>query len=211
MNKKVLISIGAGCALLSLCSCAGLALAYPTIKKSIEDVQKQITTSPTPTENLISGTPEATSLSEYTDSDEGYRLKYPSTWNIDRTSNDFSLVLNAPTEIGSTTADASIYVDTEDLGGEGYSLAEYVNASKQNLQKNITNLMISNENTVKINGQDAHTMTMTGSVNGTQFKWKRVSMLKNEIAYVVTYAAVSTKFNQHEKSAQEITNSFRLN
>lgn len=217
MNKKVIFSIIGGCALLLLCACVGSTVfLLPRLKDEAvkinndqlnESLKKLGSITQTPTVSPTSTNPSYTT---FTSQKYGFEMQYPKDWTKSEGEQGTVILVKSPKEDSLDTFTENINVVTEDLSAKDISLEAYMDAAVSNVEKYIENVDISNQTKTKLGGKDAYVVIYTGISNGLDLKWRQTIAINNKSAYIVTFTALEDDYSKYEKTAQEITNTFKF-
>jgi hypothetical protein len=127
----------------------------------------------------------------YTNSRYGFSIDQPSGWTIDEPSYA-AVFFYGPTVEGSRV-NINIQVESTSL-----SLAEYVSASKTNIATVLQGFnLISEGARNRINNVDAYELVYTSTQYGSALEQKQVYLVKSGNAFVITYTALSTTYQDY--------------
>jgi eukaryotic-like serine/threonine-protein kinase len=212
MNKKVVLGIIGGCALLSLCGCVVSAVfIYPSVKLKLEDAAKVNlndalnSLTPTPTQAPVNA-----NFLTYSDSQYGFEIQYPKDWEKEEDVSSIAVRFRSPKEGTSDLLQENVNVVTEDLQGQEVSLQEYTNLSIKNIQEYIEDFSVVEQGKMQVAKGDGYYIVYTGTGNGLKLKFRQEWTLEGDSAYVVTYTAQEKDFSKYEKTAKEMMQTFMI-
>lgn len=96
----------------------------------------------------------------------------------------------------------------QDLGGQEVKLADYVEATKQQLGTLITDFKLEDEGSESEDGVEAHHLLYSGKQGDYTLKWQQSFAIIEGKAYVITYTAESGSFDKFVEQAGSIAESW---
>lgn len=211
MNKKLVLGIAGGCALLAICGCISSIVLYPSFKKGFDEGLKKAQEGTSTTTLPTATTTESAQFTTYNNSTHRFQIQYPHNWEKDENIQGAVVMFKSPKESTDDTLQDNVNILTEDLQGENYTLQEYSDLSINNIKAYILNANIINESNITLNGQNAHLVIYTGTSNGLNLKWRQAWTIKNGTAYIITFTAQEKDYSKFERTAQDIMSSFKAN
>lgn len=160
---------------------------------------------------LTANSPSAdTSLLFYENSNYGIRMKYPKTWNKQDigTYGDVAKFLS-PTKTNSNTFPAELTIEVEHFK-QPTSLAQYTNSKVNDITQYLTNARIDDSRTTTLAHLPAHEVIYSGKQEQYNLKRKAVWLLKNNKAYILTYTAQESQYDDYLNTAQDMINSLEI-
>lgn len=136
-----------------------------------------------------------------------YSIKYPDDWRLEESSNT-SFTLGSPSD-----GDGDAFVENINFVSypvTGYLPKDYAQYSKTTLPQKIKNFKVVEEKEVKQGGKAGYYMIFKGKQNNQALKWKQYYFFKNGMAYVVTFTAQETMFNEYLKKLSTCLASFTV-
>lgn len=137
----------------------------------------------------------------------GFRVSNPERWMARRNQAGNLVVLNQPEKSKSDFVTISV----EDLSkAPGISLDAYKKQVLQNLGKSIRNFEVRKDEPYTVSDAPAQQLIYAGELDGRSMRWKTVFTLKQNRAYVLTYASTDADYFKGLESADKILYSFRF-
>jgi hypothetical protein len=140
------------------------------------------------------------SVRAYTSNENFFSINEPSGWTVDNTISSVAVVFYAPTVENGTVL---INVIVQSISSS-ITLEELASAVKDQYPTLFDNFQILSEQTRVIKEITAYQIIAAVTTQGYDFMIKQVMLVKNLRVYVVTYAAVTTEYQNH---LQEFENS----
>ncbi len=146
----------------------------------------------------------------YQNPTDGIKMKYPKTWRKQEigTFGDVAKFLS-PLKSGSNTFQAQVTIEMENLK-QPISLAEYTNSKVNEITQYLTNARIHDSRSTTLANQPAHEVVYSGKQEQYSVKRRAVWLLKNNKAYIITYTADESQYDDFLKTAQEMINSLEI-
>ena len=146
----------------------------------------------------------------YQNPTDGIKMKYPKTW-IKQEIGTFGDVAKflSPLKSGSNTFQAQVTIEMENLK-QPILLAEYTNSKVNEITQYLTNARIHVSHSTKLANQPAHEVVYSGKQEQYSVKRRAVWLLKNNKAYIITYTADESQYDDFLKTAQEMINSLEI-
>jgi hypothetical protein len=188
-----------------LAGCGGTPTALPEPTASLPAATEAPTAEPTATSLPPTPAPpaEATpaskpagSFSGYESEDLGFSLEYPEAWQIvERQSlNTVAFVTSASGVEGEFRANLSVGV--QDLGSPQISLQAYSDLFLQQAPAQIDSFELIESEPALLDGLPAHRVVYSGMQYGLPLQWLQVWTLAGGRAYIVTYTAEVSPFDE---------------
>lgn len=153
-----------------------------------------------------------TAFSIYENSTYGIKMKYPKTWMIQYIGDIFTgelVKILAPQTSGATTYQAGVTVEIVNLK-QPMSLDEYTNLSVNEITQFLPQARIEESDATTLAEIPAQKVVYSGKEEQHNVKRMAVWTLKNNKAYIITYTAEISKYDEFLKTAQEIINSLKI-
>ncbi|WP_460218000.1 PsbP-related protein [Psychroserpens sp. MEBiC05023] len=144
---------------------------------------------------------------------DGYSVTYPDTWESSDQKPQPNVQFLLMSDISSQNKDMfreNINMSTELLNGQYPTLAEYSKASLDMIKTQIPSSKIISNNTISVNGVDAIDLIWSASFGAIELKFRQYVLLKNDTAYIITYSASTTEYDDYSTIATSILNSFKF-
>lgn len=140
----------------------------------------------------------------YTNSRYGFSIDQPSGWTTNEPSYA-AVVFLGPTVEG-THVNINIQVESTSL-----SLADYVSAAKTNIATVLPDFNLTTEGARnKINNIDAYELVFTSTQSGQAIEEKQVYLVTNGNAFVITYAALATTYQNYLPAFETSVQTFNI-
>lgn len=145
----------------------------------------------------------------YTDNINHFSIKYPAEWKRQTGVNTIAFL--SPKENDTDPFQENVNLMLQDLSQQPMTLDEYTELSKKQVTDNLGASAIVSLKAVTLAGQAAKEFVYNMDYQNRKLKIKQCWLIKNKLAYLITYTADPSKFNQYESTATEIINSFKFN
>jgi len=165
------------------------------------------TTEPTATVTTTTGmdttTPQQTVAERqpYKNKTDGFSLQFPGDRTFQENVYGASVMFSSPVSATDKIKEnVSIIKKTM---SKNYTLEEYYTLNKDALTKepNYTEVQVS---TIKVNDLDSKKVIFTYTDHGTNLKVEQLLIIKNNIAYTLTYIATEATFNDYAQKVDEM-------
>ena len=146
----------------------------------------------------------------YQNPTDGIKMKYPKTW-IKQEIGTFGDVAKflSPLKSGSNTFPAQVTIEMENLK-QPILLAEYTNSKVNEITQYLTNARIHVSRSTTLANQPAHEVVYSGKQEQYNVKRRAVWLLKTNRAYIITYTADESQYDDFLKTVQEMINSLEI-
>jgi hypothetical protein len=166
-----------------------------------------------------------TNLRAYVNTAFGVSMQYPAVWGavelksspLDNKFPGSSIALfTAPLENATDTfrekALLSIqdFSSPENVSSQNMTLAKYTNGSLSGYRNIPDSVTILESNTTTLAGQPAHRIVFTEDAQNQQFKKTQVWTVKDNKAYVITFSAQESRYDDYLPSVESIINSLKI-
>lgn len=135
-----------------------------------------------------------------------YSINYPSSWKIDNTGRynvEFYLFAYPVKE----NMASNINLLIQNLDGMNLDLTKFTEISEK--QINANGKLISSE-LKNIDNREFQELIFESNIRGKDMKFYQQYFVKNSKAFVLTFTALTNQYDQLEKEAREIINTFNL-
>jgi eukaryotic-like serine/threonine-protein kinase len=148
---------------------------------------------------------------EYQNLNYGIQVDRPEDWKIEEKNDVFEkvVIFKSPLENKNDNFQEKVSISIEDLSSQPKSLAEYSNATIQNLKQDWQPEELQ-ESETNLADRPADRVIYSYRDGDRKLKRMQVWNLKNNRAYVVTYTAEEDKFDRFSKSAEKIIDSLKI-
>ncbi len=157
---------------------------------------------------------ESSGLKSYEDPAYGIKIKYPQTWSIkeigqDNTNTtDIAKFLSPEKKVGQLYQ-SDITIEIENLK-QPSSLDEYTSSKVNEITQFLTDAKIDESRLTQLAGHPAHEVIYLGKEDKYMIKRKAVWTLIKNKAYIITYAAEESRYNDLSKIAEQVINSLEI-
>lgn len=145
---------------------------------------------------------------QYADSVYHFKTSYPSDWSAVK--KNATTAFMCPKEGDKDYFQQSLSIMPQNLGAEPMGIDKYSELQKKQIASVIGDSLIESLNSINIGGNDAREFIFYAHYNGMKLKIRQNWFLKGNIAYVFTFTAETSQFNQNEAAARGIVENFRL-
>lgn len=153
-----------------------------------------------------------TEFSIYENPVYGVRIKYPQHWKSQQIGDPFTGEVvkfwSLPTS-STKKMTAEVNINVENLK-EATSLAEYTNLSVNEITQFLTDARIHDSHSTILSNFPAHQVIYSGKEEGYNVKRKAVWTVKNKKAYIITYTAEESQYDDFLKIAETMIDSLKI-
>ncbi|NDC41057.1 MAG: hypothetical protein EBZ77_05830 [Chitinophagia bacterium] len=140
-----------------------------------------------------------------------YRISYPPDWELDESGKyGTKFYIFSPLRGETDEFRENIGLVTEDLGNNKVDLAEYIDISKKNLPKFITNATIQSCVRLVAHGQPYYRLVYIGDQGNYHLKFDAIIYLRHQTAYVVTFVAEKAEYARYKTTVDKMMESFEV-
>ena len=161
-----------------------------------------------PSENSAS-----TAFKNYEDSTSGIKIKYPADWRKNDITDIFTgdlVEFLAPAKNGNENFPPKLNIEVTELKTP-ISLPEYTQNKITEITRYLKNAKIhKSEPTIMANLPPVHTVVYSGKEKQMDVKRMAIWLLKNDRAYMITYTAEESQYDEFLTTAQEMINSVEI-
>ncbi|MCB0438606.1 MAG: hypothetical protein KDD20_07695 [Mangrovimonas sp.] len=138
---------------------------------------------------------------------EGYSIKYPKDWRLDTSGQMNTLFILFSPNTENDTFNENINFIIQDLTGQNMDLESYTKLSEDQIKT-----MVPNGKWIESKRNGNHQeVVWSGFVANNNLKFKQFFYVKDDKAYILTFTALETTFDDYINIGSEILNSFQLN
>ena len=149
-------------------------------------------------------------LSTYENAQYGIRIDYPVDWTCQEGVSGILVLLLAPPDGAADNFRENVNLIVQDLSGQNIDLDSFTRISNEQLKAYITDFRPLTSERIKFNNNDAQKIVYTGKQGQYDLKFMQIWMIKNNKAYILTFTAVSDKYDQYINIINQMINSFRF-
>ncbi len=150
--------------------------------------------------------PLALAAKNYTNSQHGFRVDFPTSWEVQENAYGTIVMALSPLTPGDTFRE-NVNVVSETIP-DTYTLDQYFQASISNMSSSLKDFSSAGSGFMKILGQDAKWVIFTHNVGAVQAKAIQYYLLKNGKAFIVTCTATPATFQTFSMDFEKIAQSF---
>lgn len=161
-----------------------------------------------------------TNLRTYANTAFGISMQYPFVWGavelesspLDRFPGSSVASFIAPLENATDTFREKALLSIQDFGSAGnMTLAKYTNGSLDAYRNIPDSVTVLGSNATDLAGLPAHRIVFTEEIQNQQFKKAQAWTVKDNKAYVITFSAEATKYDDYLPSIETMINSLKIN
>lgn len=143
-------------------------------------------------------------------SKDSYSIQYPSNWDLDQTGYEGTTFLIA-SELTSPQDPfrENVNMIIHDLRGTTIYLDKLVKQSESTFQSSLMNYNLIESKRIK-GTLEYHRIIFTGDKKNLKLKFEQYIIMKGIKAYVLTYTAEQTQFDNYKLQGEKILNSFKI-
>ncbi len=146
----------------------------------------------------------------YTNADYGISMDYPSAWTVDDTSGVVAVAFSSPLESSQDRFHESVNVAMNDLSGQGMDMEAYTTLLLEQVSAAYPDAVITEAKDAALDGNPARMIVFDFQGRYGKLKSMQSWAIKDEIAYVVTYTAEESKFDDYRPTAEKMMQSFGI-
>ncbi|MDG5492814.1 PsbP-related protein [Psychroserpens sp. SPM9] len=144
---------------------------------------------------------------------DNFSLIYPSHWEYSEKKPQPSVKFLLFAEVESQKKDffrENINLNSESLKGQNMSLSEYTKISIDNIKAELPTANFISNTSIKVNGIDVSDIVWSNKFGKVDLKFRQFLMVYKGEAYVITYTATASEFDDYGTIANTILNSFKF-
>jgi hypothetical protein len=141
--------------------------------------------------------------------DSGYSIRYPPAWELQSDGKTgVTFFISSPLESAEDKFRENVNLIIEDLTGGNIDLNQFVDISKEQIMKVITNSSIIESERIKGGSREHHKIIYTGDQGVFHLEFEQYYWMIGDKAYLLTFTAEKNRFTDWKETAEEILNSF---
>ncbi|NOY48320.1 MAG: hypothetical protein GXO84_09040 [Chlorobi bacterium] len=144
----------------------------------------------------------------YTDKANSFSIQYPNNWTKEIRGS--SIVFLSPLNGQGDLFKENVNVMLQDLSQQELSLEDYTEITRKSVITNLGKQSIVSLKDVTLKEVAAKEFIYKMNLNGNNLKIKQYWFIQNKKAYLFTYTAEPSKFNDYEAVASKIVESFKF-
>jgi len=144
----------------------------------------------------------------YSDSVNKLSIQYPDNWTKEVRGN--SVLFLSPLESSGDHFKENVNFMLQDLSQQELTLEEYTEITKESVVANLGKQSIVSLKDANVLGIAAKEFVYNMNMNGNNLRIKQYWFIKGKKAYLFTYTAELSKFNDYESVASKIVESFKF-
>ncbi len=137
-----------------------------------------------------------------------YSIKYPSTWELDPSSNAKQFTVKAPADDAADVIAENLNVVIENLPTVGYTAEQYATFSKGYLPQKVKNFMVLQSKKGNIAGKDSWYTTFKGQQNNKKLQWKQYYIVFKGKVHILTFTAAPAQYSNYLKTVDAMIASY---
>jgi len=140
-----------------------------------------------------------------------YSIQHPSDWTEDKSGQMGTKFVLFSHEQGATDKfTENINLIIQDLSGRNIDLDKYTEISEDQVRTRIVKSKLIESKRIKKGSSEYQLMIYSGHQNNFDLQWEQYYWVINEKAYVITLTCEASKFDEYQKTAEEILDSFKF-
>jgi|JI8StandDraft_2_1071088.scaffolds.fasta_scaffold00778_17 serine/threonine-protein kinase len=139
-----------------------------------------------------------------------YQIQYPSEWTLELGKQNTEFFLMTALESNSDNFKENINLMIQDLKGMNMNLDSYTGLSEGQIKDNLANGKIIESTRVKNKIRSYHKIIYQGDTNGYTLKWLQHYWVIQDKAYVLTFTAEASSYDQYIATVLKIFESFKI-
>jgi len=160
---------------------------------------------------LIAGcTGQGGAFLTYSNTDYGIKIGYSSDWAVNDKAEEVVVAFTSPLESEDDIFKESVNIVMNDLSGQGLDLESYTEIVIQAIATNFPDALITEAEDITIDGNPARMIVYSRQGQYGKLKFLQAWTLKDDISYIVTYAAQEEKFDTYRPTADTMISSFKI-
>jgi hypothetical protein len=139
-----------------------------------------------------------------------FKISYPKGWTIDTSKKlGVDLFIFSPLENKDDNFKENVNILIQDLSGQGINLNKYKQITEQQLN-DMPGISLFESSVLKSEKGEYYKITYAMTQGANRLKILSLCFIKNNNAYLATFAAVFDKYDQYRNIGEKILNSFTL-
>jgi len=144
----------------------------------------------------------------YTDSTNKFKINYPNKWV--KKNNVNAIVFLSPKESDKDLFQENVNLMLQDLSQKPMTLEQYTELTKKQIIDNLGASAIVSLKNATIAGQQGKEFVYDLNYQGRHLKLKQYWFIKGNIAYLFSYTAEASEYDNFESTATEMILSFKF-
>ncbi|AWB44460.1 hypothetical protein DCC85_09635 [Paenibacillus sp. CAA11] len=178
-------------------------------KDSNKTDSKNSSTSSSNTDKKDTDKAAAGDMKDYENAANGISIKYPSDWQLQEGASGSLAAFLSPAEGSDDVFQENVSLTVQDLSAQPMNLKQYVELSENQVKNMLKGTLEKNEAT-KLGDLDAHEFVYSATQNDYNLKFRQVFAVKNNKAYVATYAALEDSYDKFLDKATQTMDSLQI-
>ena len=148
----------------------------------------------------------------YTQARQKFSIKYPTDWYKQENQEGASVIFLSPLDNQLDFFKENVNVVVQDLSKSSMELKDYTDTAIRQVEIIFReNLQVIESKPTWLSGYPAHRFIFLGKGPEAEFKYFIVWTIKDNVAYQVTYAAISSQFDKYLPIVKRMMSSFKIN
>lgn len=140
-----------------------------------------------------------------------YKINYPDGWRVDDSkTNNADLFLFSPLNNGDNFSEYT-NVLIQDLKGMNMDLEKYKKISENQFSTVLPNSKIHESEIIQSNGKNYYRLSFSYPQGELNVRGTSLCFIRNEKAYMVTFTALETTYDEYKKTGEMMISSFEFN
>ncbi len=143
---------------------------------------------------------------------ENISIKYPETWALSEGLMGSVFVLQSPMENDQDRFSETVSLMKQDLSyaGRDVSVKEFAEVAQVQLKNMVQGFSMESSEPVQFAGQEAYELVYSGKQEDFELKWKQIVVVKDKVAYMLSYQAAKDAYDRQLENADKVLNSFNI-
>ncbi len=136
-----------------------------------------------------------------------YAISYPGTWELNQSGQmGMSFALFSPVKFEGDQFRENVNLVIQDVSSHNLDLTGFVNLSENQIKTMIQDGEILESE----KGDDSHKLVYSGTMGQFKLKFKQYYWVKDGSAYILTFTAEQSEFDNYNEIARQIMDSFQI-
>jgi len=151
------------------------------------------------------------SFTRYVNKSEGYSIKYPSTWTMEKNSQGASVVFFTALESELDFFKENVNVVIQDISGNPMNIAQYSKLAMDQMAGVFgSNFEIVEKESTYLDDRPAFKIIFLGKGPEFTIKYKVIMAVEDVFAYQITYTSLTSTYDKYVDKVDKIIESFTI-
>jgi len=138
-------------------------------------------------------------------------IQYPSNWELNNSGeNNLKFIILSPQSSDSDEFRENVNLNVQNIKGMGIDLDSYVSLSIDQISVLINNSEMLVSKRIKTKKSEYHQFVYNGDFENLSLTFYQYCWVKQDKAYVLTFTAENSEYEEYKNKAEKIMNSFKL-